>query len=203
MKPSPKTFAGTIGKDKLFPQGLLSCRRRVQDCPCHCRCHSGRGCLTLEASHGGGGGGGKLRDGGDSCQGPPQASPELRSPPSQRTGVALPLWEVNTLRATVSPCSEELLAKCPRLLLSRRTTLGGSLLLRDSRGAQPVLLIIASVETHPLSPFLFLCLNLLPLSPFLSLSFLFSRNLLPNTTRCPGPCLRPVLTETQAKTESC
>ena len=100
---------------------------------------------------------------------------------------------------TSSQCRKGLVAPCPPLpLLYRKTMLGGSVLLRDSRGVQPMLLIAANVETHPFYAFP----SSLSQSP-LSLPFLLS--VIPSQInhRHPGPCLRLVLTKTQAKTDAC
>lgn len=88
-----------------------------------------------------------------SCRGPPQVSLELRSLLGRSTGAALTFREVNTLGATPTQCSEELVGECPQLPFFRRIMLGGRVLPRASRGSQPLLLITVNLKTHPVSPF--------------------------------------------------
>lgn len=93
-----------------------------------------------------------------SCQGPPQASLELRSLLSHNIGTALTFRPANTLGATSNLCSEELVGKCRWLPFW--TMLGGSMLLSFQRSSA---LITANLKTY----------LLLPLSSYFNLSLSF------------------------------
>lgn len=112
-----------------------------------------------------------------SCQGPPQASLELRSLLSHSVGTALTFRPVDTLGATFNLCSEELVGKCPWLPFFRRTMLGGSMLLNFQRSSA---LITANLK---------MCL-LLPFSSYFNLSLIpASCNPSQVDHLHPGPCL--------------
>ena len=122
---------------------------------------------------------------------PPRVSLELRSLPSQSTGAAPPLGSLIPFPAPLSQCGSP-----PPLLLSGQCW-EPACFSEIPEPSSPCCLS-QPMWKHTFSPPFLLCRLKLLFLPFL-LSVIPSQM----SHWHPGPCLRPVLPETQAKTDAC